>query len=361
MKQIGIAERRGDVLSFCRRLRADPADAEDLAQETMLIGLRHLREGRRPADWTAWLCGVARTLAKRRPDSPDPLDGLDFEPMADDDPLSALLARERGALLDAALSRLDGPARELLALRYLDETPVSELATRLGIGENAASQRLIRARESLAGILRAHTPEAAAAHGLLSNSEAEGWASTEIYCPRCGTTKLHGRMGVGFTLICPNCDASRRREGLIGLSTAAHPLHAPTVLAGAAGFRVGLKRVNAWWDDYLRRGLTVGQVRCRGCGRVVAVQPRGPRSGATGFYTDCPCGAEFFVHPAGLLLHDPDGQAFWRAQGKVRFVPERRVRIGGRDAVVVAFESVSSRTRLEAAYSTDDLTRLKIV
>ena len=252
------------------------------------------------------------------------------------------------------------PTRSLLAARYLDSLPVSELAERFGIAENTASQRLVRARKSLLDALSTHAPESARAHGLLTSDEADGWTPTGIYCPRCGSTKLHGQRNEGFKLVCPTCDVHHQRQGLLGLSTAAQPLHAPTVLGGAAGFRVGLKRVNGWWDEYLRAGLRSGSVRCRGCGRPVSVKTRTPRSGSTGFYTDCPCGTEFYVHPAGLLLHDAAGQDFWRDEGKIRFVPEKRVRVGGRDAVVVAFESKTSSARLEAAYATDDLSALSL-
>lgn len=351
---------RPEVAAFCRRLRFDLADAEDLAQETMLVGLQHARAGRNPESWLGWLCGIARMLAKSAKTAVASLDELVAEPVADDDPLDSLLERERGQLLDIALARLDSPTRSLLTARYLDGEPVSELAERLAISENTASQRLVRARKSLLDSLTDHAPEAARAHGLLTSEEADGWTPTGIFCPRCGSTKLHGQRNDGFKLLCPTCDVNRQRQGLLGLSTAAQPLHAPTVLGGAAGFRVGLKRVNGWWDDYLRAGLRSGSVRCRGCGRQVSVRTRAPRSGASGFYTDCPCGTEFYVHPAGLLLHDAAGQNFWRDESKIRFVPEKRVRIGGRDAVVVAFESKMSSARLEAAYATDDLSALSL-
>jgi len=352
-----LAALRPGLLAYCRKLKPDPADAEDLAQDTLLIALKQAHVGKQVADWPRWLAGIARMRARRPERASIALDEAWIAD--DDDPLDSLLARERGGLLEAAFERLDGPTRRLLITRYLEETPVTALADALGLSENAASQRLIRARRALELVLAQDCREAAAAHGLLSPQTADGWTPTPLCCPRCAQT-MQGRLTTdSLQLLCPGCDIGTQRNGLVGLSTAAAPLHAPTILAEARGFRVALKRVNAWWDEYLKGGLQTGRVRCQACGRTVSVTPRTPQ-GYTGFYTQCPCGSPFFVHPAGLLLHDEADQAFWREEEKIRFTTTRQIVCGGRDAVLVAYASRHSAVTLEAVYAADTLERLEL-
>ncbi len=351
MTDSALAELRPGLLRFCRRLRLDPADAEDLAQEAILIGLRQVREGKVVADWAPWLAGIARRLALK---TPRRTEELSEALVSGDDPLDGLLSRERESLLELAWRQLDTTTQELLTARFLDDTPVFELAARLRLSENTTSRRLGRAREALEKVLQTHHPDAAAAHGLLTPTQADGWTQTPLCCPRC-TKLMDGRLDSGsLALRCPDCD---KQGGLYGLSTDAHPLDGVHVLAGARGFRVATKRVNAWWESYLKVGLHTGRVRCRGCGRPVALETRTPR-GNPGVYTGCVCGEPLFVHPAGLLLHSEIGQNFWREQGKIRFIEPRWIVCGGRDAILVAFESPVSSARVEAVYALDDLTCL---
>jgi len=57
------------------------------------------------------------------------------------DPFEDLLRQDRVALLRTALDRLDEPCQEILRLRYLEDRPYEEIATRL---ERAASTLRVR-------------------------------------------------------------------------------------------------------------------------------------------------------------------------------------------------------------------------
>ena len=60
------------------------------------------------------------------------------------------------AVLKQALAELSSPQREALTLRIVDEVPYPALATRLGITEQAARQRVARALRALRRKLRKH-------------------------------------------------------------------------------------------------------------------------------------------------------------------------------------------------------------
>ena len=326
-----------------------------MVQEALLIALRK-PDIRDPA---AYLFGIARMLCKgaSRQRSSAPVNDELFAGIGDD-PLAALLARERGGVLEAAFARLDTSTRTLLSARYLDEKSVGAVAEEWGLTENATSLRLMRACEALESVLARELPEAALVHGLISQKAAEGWQTTTIYCLRCGNHRMEGCLKKDyFALRCPECD--KARQALAGLGTTVVPIPAERVLAGASGFRVGLRRVNAWWQTYLRDGLRRGKAACVHCSAVASVLHGWP-GGSPGFLTLCDaCRKPFFVATAGLLMHTDEGQQFWSEQARLRFAGQQTLTFQGREAVLVRFEARGSAARLEAIYAADDLTRLK--
>lgn len=349
-----LATLRPALLRYCTRLLGSVERAEDVVQEAFLIALNKPASG----DPAAYLFGIARRLCQRAQPryAHLPLDD-DWVGEETDDPLQALLQRERGAVLEAAFARLDATSRTLLTARYLEERPVQELAREQGVSENAASLRLLRARQALEDVLVRELKDTARVHGLISSERADGWQSTTIYCLRCGCQRMQGRLTADtFALRCPECDASR--PALAGLSSTVAPLPAARVLAGASGFRVGLRRVNAWWQSYLSEGLRRGKAACVFCGACAHIRPGWP-GGSPGFFSECTgCQKSFFVAAAGLLMHSDEGQRFWSEQGRLRFAGQETLRFQGREAVRVCFEARGSAAQLEAIYAADDLTRL---
>ncbi len=348
-----LTELRPSLLRFCTRLLGSVERAEDVVQEALLIALRK-PETRDPV---AYLFGIARLLCKSATRQRQSV-SLDEELASHDDPLAALLSRERGGVLDAAFARLDAPTRQLLVARYLEEKSVGTLALESGLTENATSLRLLRARELLEKVLVRELPEAALVHGLISQKAAEGWQTTTIYCLRCGNHRMEGCLKNDyFALRCPECD--KARQALAGLGTTVVPIPAEHVLAGASGFRVGLRRVNSWWQSYIHEGLKRGKAACVHCGATASVL-RGWPGGSPGFLTHCDaCRKPFFIATAGLLMHTDEGQQFWSEQARLRFAGQETLTFQGRASVLVRFEARGSAARLEAIYAADDLTRLK--
>ncbi len=127
------------------------ADAEDLAQETLLVTYQRL-DGIEPGRLRAWVLTVAHNkhvdwarrqgraaLVAEAPES------MDFS----DNPLTAALAlgdQEEARHLLSALSPAD---RRLLELRYLENRTVEETAATLGRRVNTTKVGLFRARKRL--------------------------------------------------------------------------------------------------------------------------------------------------------------------------------------------------------------------
>jgi RNA polymerase sigma-70 factor, ECF subfamily len=124
-------------------------DAEDLVQEAFVRASASGAKFQQVDNPEAWLRRTAinlqrnrwrklRNFARIRPqlERNDDLPGLD----------------EHLVVIDA-LRRLPEPQREVLALHYLADLPVQEIASTLGIPEGTVKSRLMRAREALAAEL----------------------------------------------------------------------------------------------------------------------------------------------------------------------------------------------------------------
>jgi RNA polymerase sigma-70 factor (ECF subfamily) len=162
------------VHRFGVRMCADPEDAKDVVQETLLAAARGLRDFRGAASLSTWLFTIARSfcIKKRRTRVGAPKELVSLESGG----AHALVARERapdeeaeqrelGRALDAAIDALEPIYREVLVLRDVEGLTAPEVATVLGIGVDAVKSRLHRARvavrDALAPLLAAPSDVAA--------------------------------------------------------------------------------------------------------------------------------------------------------------------------------------------------------
>jgi RNA polymerase sigma-70 factor (ECF subfamily) len=141
------------VASFTRRMGLPPADAEDVAQEVLLIAHRSVQEGAfdpRKGRFRAWLYGIARKQvwaarrARMRPTRAQAIQqdgGVDLlsniEDKSDEAERQIWEQEWRYALLDEALRQLQ-PQFGAKALRAFDlygvqRQPVEKVAAELGI------------------------------------------------------------------------------------------------------------------------------------------------------------------------------------------------------------------------------------
>lgn len=128
--------------------RADPATAEDVLAETLVVLWR--RHDRTPgeADAVAWAIGVARLQLANAHRAQRRRDRL-VAKIAVLDPPAASVDGDGGPVQEdvrATLALLRGADAEVLRLWAWDELAPREIATVLGITVNAATVRLHRAR-----------------------------------------------------------------------------------------------------------------------------------------------------------------------------------------------------------------------
>jgi RNA polymerase sigma-70 factor (ECF subfamily) len=151
------------VYSMALSFMKNEADAEDVAQEAFLKGLRKLRDFRGQAKFSTWLISItlneARGRLRRqtvvRMDSLDePADeGGSVSPALLRDwrevPSEALERKEIREMLRAAIGHLAPIYREIVLLRDVEELSIEETATALTISTASVKVRLHRARMML--------------------------------------------------------------------------------------------------------------------------------------------------------------------------------------------------------------------
>jgi len=141
------------------RVGRDRAAAEDVVQDTFLVGLQRLDTFDGRSSLHTWLCGIAKNRIrmarrKRRPlamsDVLADADAEVFDVLAELEsaelPEWALEREETRALVGATLSSLPPDYRDALLQKYVDGLSVNEMAARAGKSPKATESRLTRAR-----------------------------------------------------------------------------------------------------------------------------------------------------------------------------------------------------------------------
>jgi RNA polymerase sigma-70 factor (ECF subfamily) len=142
------------------RLDADPEAAADVAQAAICKAIAKLHTYRGEAALLTWTCVFCRheiyAHAKRHAqhvtvplgeDDPEIRAALDSLRLATVEDPNASLDRVRlGAFVQRVLDHLPSHYADALEWKYIDEVPVQEIATRLGLGPKAAESLLTRAR-----------------------------------------------------------------------------------------------------------------------------------------------------------------------------------------------------------------------
>jgi len=157
-----IARYQNRLYRYLLRLVRNPAEAEDLFQQTWLRVAEKISSFDPRRNFDSWLFTVARNLAldhlrRIRPHSLD-------EPFASDSgsetpadrllsremlPLDRILESERSGRLAAALLELPVVYREVVSLRFEEEMKLEEIAQVLGAPLSTVKSRLRRSLEQL--------------------------------------------------------------------------------------------------------------------------------------------------------------------------------------------------------------------
>lgn len=146
------------VYTLALKMLRNPADAEDVLQETFINVLRSLKQFRGESTFATWLYRIAYngTLMRLRKSSmavslDEAIEGDESEiprELTDwsHDPESALLNQETRSEMQAAVDTLSTPLRSVFILRDVDGLSTEETAAVLDVSVPVVKTRLHRAR-----------------------------------------------------------------------------------------------------------------------------------------------------------------------------------------------------------------------
>jgi RNA polymerase sigma-70 factor (ECF subfamily) len=145
---------QGTVYAVCLGRMGNPNEALELTQEVFLHALRRIGQLRQPERFAGWVRKIAVRLAINRATRQVPLPTVDSSVLEGaggqrDDPLDALIARERARRLWEGLERLKQLDRETLVSFYIQGQSLIQIAERLDAPIGTIKRRLHVARKRL--------------------------------------------------------------------------------------------------------------------------------------------------------------------------------------------------------------------
>jgi len=376
MDEVLVGE-RARIVGLCARLTGNVDVAEDLAQEVLLEAWLCIERLRDVEQFSHWLSGIARNvclrwarkqgrylahLAQQPIDQEMPLE----EQLADDFDIEIELERkELGELLDRALAMLPPTSREVLLARYVEESPLVEVAKQLGMQTSAVAMRLQRGKLALRRVLNDELGDTLQEYGVQGTDE---WEETSAWCTVCGQHRLRGQFRPGegkLFLTCPAC-------GEYSHTNFTHTSESQ-MFKGMKRVKPALYRVSNWIHRYYRRHLDNLMAPCLRCGRMVPLRVVSSLREANaelfsgrwlddrGVYQMCSdCELFNWTSLQSLARALPEGRRFTRDHPRIRILPDVEVEVDGRAAIVTSFESVTDHGRFEVVSTKDTFQVLRI-
>ncbi len=357
------------LIGLCARISGNLDVAEDLAQETLFLAWRQMQNLRDTEKRSQWISGIARNVCLRwlRTHERDLLHRESMslsheentleELVADEDDLEIELERkELIELLERALKLLPSETREILIRRYVEESPLAEIAAQVGSSPNAVAMRLQRGRLALKKVLLTDLQQEISAYEITTS---QTWETTSIWCRYCGNHQLLGykdsKQGL-FYLKCPQCSPGTE---VLNKTEA-------DFLTGAKSYKPTYQRLLKWCDQYYRKGLREGSAICQNCGRKVKTKIGSAKdlpestwlNDENPFWSGrhnprliniyCPdCRGICQTSLEGLILSLPEGLEFSKRHPRIHLLPERTLEFAGRPAIVTSFENKYGSERFE--------------
>jgi RNA polymerase sigma factor (sigma-70 family) len=348
---------RTRLVRRARQLGVDAEAAEDLAQETLYEAWRSRDRLHDPSGVERWLFAILGNVHRRwmrrhgrdrsrlapNPIGPEPpgVESGTLDVPADDrfDVEVELERRELADLLDRAMALLPVETRDLLVQRFVDETPMSELAARLGMSQGAVQMRVQRGKLALHRVLTTDYGADAVAFGLIDDAEA-GWQETRIWCPACGAARWQGRFTGPDRTLELRCDRCHELDVVC----------TGTRRFGVAGFRATLRKVEADAYDFWRDGVR-GLNACR---HQPVLRKDVTPTGRHIMDAEClECRSFNCSTLDGQALASPEGRRFWREHPRIRRIAYENLEAGGVPAVLTSYESVTDNARLDVVLTRD--------
>ncbi|MEX0167823.1 RNA polymerase sigma factor [Streptomyces sp. LMG1-1-1.1] len=173
-----VMESQPHVRKFALSLCASPQDAEDAAQEALIILYRKIGSLRATGALASWMFRIVRNECLRqvrllvaRSDGPPAEPEAPAEPSAEE----AVLHRLEVARIAAAVSALPLEQRQVLVMRDIQGLPGRTVAHTLGLSNTAMKSRLHRARNALRRSLAATEPPPATTIDRTVEGDPSSW------------------------------------------------------------------------------------------------------------------------------------------------------------------------------------------
>src|SRR5690606_13207312 len=156
------------IIRLLSRILRDPAEVEDVAQETFIKAYRALPNFRGDSAFYTWLYRIAVNTAKnhlaaerRRPSGSASYENEDGETFDETENLSdintpeaAFASREIAETVNQAIEELPQELRTAIVLRELEGLSYEEIAQAMECPIGTVRSRIFRAREAIANRLR---------------------------------------------------------------------------------------------------------------------------------------------------------------------------------------------------------------
>ncbi|HEY0252875.1 MAG TPA: sigma-70 family RNA polymerase sigma factor, partial [Kofleriaceae bacterium] len=144
-----IERYQGVVCAVSYSRTGNRALSEDVAQDTFLAAWHQLDQLREASRLRAWLCGIARNLARKARVRSERESPVEDDHVSTANPFDDVAEVEAERVVQDALTRVPETHRDVLVLYYREHRSVREVARLLDITEAAALQRLSRGRQHL--------------------------------------------------------------------------------------------------------------------------------------------------------------------------------------------------------------------
>lgn len=156
-----VRQHETGVFRLALSVLGDPAEADEVMQETFLSALKALPSYQERQSFRAWLYRIALNHSRSRLRKRKSLERLRstltqifrVEAEKHNSPEETVIENEKEAALWHSLNGLDERLRIVVILRYFHELPVTEIAEVLSVREGTIHSRLHGAREKLRGAL----------------------------------------------------------------------------------------------------------------------------------------------------------------------------------------------------------------
>lgn len=145
------------ICSITYAATGDFARSEELAQETFVIAWKELRQLKKLSKFRAWLCKIARNLAKKTIDKQSkdvihtarPIESANAFVTSEQIPDQIAISKEQQTVIWLALQEIPEIYREPMVLFYRQQQSIKQVAAELDLSEDAIKQRLARGRKLL--------------------------------------------------------------------------------------------------------------------------------------------------------------------------------------------------------------------